>query len=116
MPTHRIRLVTIVAEPALEARLTAEARALGASGFTVIEARGEGTRHGSRGVEVPGSNVRIEMLVPDAVARRVVDHLAAHYFADYSIVAWVADVDVVRTAKFHARGTAASAGAAGAPR
>ena len=100
MRTYPIRLVTIVTEPALELRLVAELRELGATGFTVVEARGEGTRHGSRGLDAPGTNVRIETLVPDDVARRVVDHLATRYFADYSIIAWVAEVDVVRTGKF----------------
>ncbi len=100
MQTHPIKLVTIVAEAALEYRLTTEIRALGASGFTIVEARGEGSRGGARGVDAPGTNVRIEALVPPEVAQAIVDHVATHYFVDYSIIAYVADVDVVRTRKF----------------
>ncbi len=100
MRMHPIQLVTIIAEPSLEGRLTAELRALGATGYTVLEGRGAGTRGGSRGIDLPGANVRIETLVPPAVAERIVEHLAQHYFADYSLAAYVTDVAVVRTAKY----------------
>ena len=110
MKTHPIKLVTIVVEPVLEYRLTSEIRELGATGFTVTEGRGAGTRGGSRGTDEPGTNVRIEALVPEDVADRIVDHLARHYFQDYSIIAYVADVDVVRTRKFAAPHSTAAIG------
>jgi hypothetical protein len=94
-------LVTIVAELAIEHRLTEEVLALGATGFTVVEGRGEGTRH-LRASEVPGANVRIETLVPAAVADRILARLSEHWFADYSIAAYVTDVRVVRTRKYEA--------------
>ena len=100
MRTHPIKLVTIVAEAALEYRLTTEIRALGARGFTIVEARGEGTRGGARGADAPGTNIRLEALVSAPVAEAIVEHLVTHYFADYSIIAYTADVDVVRTRKF----------------
>ncbi len=102
MQTHALKLVTIIAEPALEHRLTSEIKELGASGFSVTEGRGEGSRGGSRGVDVPGSHVRLEALVPPEVAERIVEHVARHYFADYSLIAYTTDVEVVRTRKFAA--------------
>ena len=104
--THPLKLVTIVVEPALEHRLTGEIRGLGATGFSIVDGHGAGTRGGSRGIDVPGSNVRIETLVPAPVAARIVDHLAHHYFAVASLVAYVADVSVVRTEKYDASAAA----------
>ena len=99
MHTHPMKLVTIVAESAIEHRLTEEVLALGAAGFTVLEGRGEGTRH-LRASDIPGANVRIETVVPPAVAERILDRLQDHWFADYSVIAYVADVAVVRTRKY----------------
>ena len=44
MHTHPLKLITIIAEPVLEARITTELLALGATGFTVVDGRGEGSR------------------------------------------------------------------------
>jgi hypothetical protein len=105
-------LVTIVAELAIEHRLTEEVLALGATGFTVVEGRGEGTRH-LRASEFPGANVRIETVVTAPVADRILGRLSEHWFADYSIIAYVTDVRVVRTRKYEALlpGAAAHGGA-----
>jgi nitrogen regulatory protein P-II 2 len=99
MQTHALKLVTIIAEPVLEPRLTQELRALGASGFTVVEGRGEGSR-GIHAAEIPGINVRIETVVPPEVAERIVDHLTATYFTDYEVIAYLSDVHVVRGDKY----------------
>lgn len=99
MQTHPMKLVTVVAESDVEHRLTEELLALGAAGFTVVEGRGAGTRH-LRPSDLPGSNVRIETVVPAAVAERILDRLSEHWFADYSLVAYVSDVAVVRTRKY----------------
>lgn len=93
-------LVTIVAEPAVEPRLTGDLLALGATGYTVVEARGRGTHGHAR--EFPGENVRIEVIVPAPVAARVLSHLAAHYFRDYAVIAYATDVMVVRSEKYEA--------------
>lgn len=100
VPTHPCTLVTVVAEPAVEHRLTADLLALGATGYTVVEARGRGARGHAR--EFPGDNVRVEVVVPTPVAARVLAHLAAHYFADYAVIAYATDVAVVRSDKYDA--------------
>ncbi len=99
MHTHPFKLVTIIAEPVLESRITQELRALGASGFTVIEARGEGSR-AIHAAEIPGNNVRIETIVPNEVADRIVTFLASTYFTDYEVIAFLSDVAVVRGEKY----------------
>ena len=99
MHTHPFKLVTIIAEPVLESRLTAELRQLGATGWTVVEGRGEGSR-GIHAAEIPGVNIRIDSIVTPDVAERVVQHMATHYFAEYEVIAYVSDVAVIRSDKY----------------
>jgi nitrogen regulatory protein P-II 2 len=99
MHMHPLKLITIIAEPVLEARITTELLALGATGFTVVDGRGEGSR-ALHAAEIPGVNVRIESIVSATVAERIVEQLAIRYFTDYSVIAYVSDVAVVRGAKY----------------
>jgi nitrogen regulatory protein PII len=99
MSRARLKLVTIVAEPILEERLVEELHRLGARGHTITAARGAGTR-GLHAADPPGESVRIEVLVGDEVAGRILDHVAGHYFNQYSLVAFVHDVEVVRAGKY----------------
>lgn len=101
MQTQILKLVTIVAEPVLEHRLTSELRALGATGFTVVEGRGEGSR-GLHAAEIPGTIIRIETLVAAPVASAIVDYVSRAYFTDYGVIAFVADVAVIRGGKYGA--------------
>lgn len=98
-PLNPFQLVVIVAEPVLEPRLTAELLQLGATGFTVVEGRGTGSR-GSHATELPGDTVRIETVVPPVFADRIMAHLADHYFAHYGVIAYTHDVRVARTGKY----------------
>ena len=107
MRTHPLKLVTIVAEAVIEHRLTQDLLGLGASGFTVVEGRGEGTKH-LHASDLPGSNVRIETVVQPDVADRILTHLADRYFQDYSIIAFQTDVVVVRSEKYAAQHLATS--------
>lgn len=113
MHTHSLALVTIVAEPVLERRLTEDVRALGATGFTVTEGRGEGSRALHAG-EIPGTVVRIETIVAHATADDIMRHLAARYFADHSIIVYRAEVSVLRGEKYVAAGSGRAAAGRGA--
>ena len=99
MSTYPLKLVTIIAEPVLESRITGELRQLGASGWTAVEGRGEGSR-GIHAADIPGVNVRIETIVSPDVAERIVAHIASRYFAEYEVIAYVSDVGVIRSRKY----------------
>ncbi len=99
MHTYPVKLVTIIAEPVLEARLTSELRRMGATGWTIVEGRGEGSR-GIHAAEIPGVNIRIDTIVSPTVADRIVEHMATHYFVEYEVIAYVSDVSVVRSEKY----------------
>jgi nitrogen regulatory protein P-II 2 len=99
MDTHDLILVTIVAEPVLEDRLTREIMERGATGYTITEVRGRGTR-GIRTGDIPGQNIRIETLVSIDVADALLDRAAEAWFPHYAVVAWASPVRVVRGDKF----------------
>jgi nitrogen regulatory protein P-II 2 len=99
MELTTLRKVTIIAEAVLEDRLLEELRELGATGFTLSKARGEGSR-GIRASEFEGRNIRIEVLVAAETGDRILEHLAEEYFPLYAVVAFAADVQVVRGDKY----------------
>lgn len=99
MRTTPMRLVTIIAEPVLEERLVAALHQLGATGHTVSDVRGAGSR-GIRASDPPGVSVRIQAVCRDAVADAIMAHVAEHYFANYAVIAWTSAVEVVRGEKY----------------
>jgi nitrogen regulatory protein P-II 2 len=99
MHTMSLKLVTIIAEAVLAEQLIGDLKRFGARGFTLTEARGEGSRH-LRAGEIPGENVRIESVVSDRVAEVILDHIAKEYFSNYAVIVYVSDVSVVRGEKY----------------
>lgn len=97
--THR-KLLTIITEAVLEPRLIELVRKMGASGYTVTEARGSG----SRGVRSAGwmhnGNIRLELICSDEVAVKISEYLKANFYADYAMVTFAVDVSVLRADKF----------------
>lgn len=98
--SHTRKLVTIVTETALEATLTRDLEQLGAPGYTITDARGRG----SRGVRSAGwdlsGNIRIEIVCGAEVAQAIAGHLRERYYADYAMILFIAEVEVLRTDKF----------------
>ena len=96
----RAKLVTIVAEAVLAERLTQLVGEAGASGYTLSPARGAGSRGLRSTTVLDGDNVRLEVLLAERAASRLLDLLARDFFSHYALVAWTADVDVLRGEKF----------------
>ncbi len=100
MNTETRRLLTIVTEAALETDLTKAIDKLGATGYTITNARGRG----SRGVRDAGwatsSNIRIEVICETETAERIAQYLRDNYYRDYAMVLYLSDVDVLRPEKF----------------
>ena len=99
MQTVERRKITIVAEAVLEDRLLRELRALGATGYTITDARGAGSR-GRRTMDLGGRNIRVEVIATAALADAILAHVAEHYFEHFAVIAWVDDVAVVRGDKY----------------
>lgn len=99
MHTTTLKLVTIVTERILEDRLLRAIEALGATGYTLTQATGKGSR-GVRASEWEGPDTRIETLVGPAVAEAIVAHVADRYFEHYAVILYVQDAEVVRGNKY----------------
>lgn len=93
------KLVTIVAESALEKRLVDDLSAQGITGYTVSGAHGAGLR-GLRAGDLQGGNVRIECVVGQPIVETIFALLNEHYFPHYACVAWVQGVQVAREEHF----------------
>ncbi|MDX1299433.1 MAG: transcriptional regulator [Pseudomonas sp.] len=100
MNAHMRTLLTVICEAALEKKLVTDLQTLGAPGWTISDARGRGGRGvRSAGWETEG-NIRLEVICARDVAERIAEHLQARYYADFAMVCYLAQVEVLRQEKF----------------
>lgn len=94
------KLVTVVTEAVIESVVVAQMRELGAKGYTATDCRGEGSRGARSGPGDLSRNVRIEVVCDAETATRITDALHTQFYDDYAMIAFVADVFVLRPEKF----------------
>ena len=100
MEKHVRKLLTVVTEASLERRLIEDLRELGARGYTITDARGQGHR-GKRTQDWEHSgNIRLEVICDSAIAERLVAHLRERYYDHYAMILYLLDVEVLRPQKF----------------
>ena len=99
LKTVPMKLLVIVAEAFLRERLMTELKTLGVSGCTAATVTGWG-HDAVRASEWENPSVRLETIVAPELADAVLELLAAKYFPQGSVVAWLSDVAVVRAEKF----------------
>jgi hypothetical protein len=100
MDLHTRKLVTVITEASLERDLIRDIDALGASGYTLSDARGRGHRGVRASTWEHSANLRVEVLCDAALAERLVAHLRERYYDNYAMVLFVQDVAVLRPGKF----------------
>ena len=100
MPLIARKLLTVVTETALEATLVSEIERLGARGYTITDARGKGSGGKRDATWAPHANIRLEVLCGADTALAICEALRERYSDNYSMVMYVADVDVLRPEKF----------------
>lgn len=94
------KLLTVICEAGLERAIATDLGRLGARGYTITDARGHGA-HGERdGLWPPSANIRVEILCDAVVAAAIASDLKSRYYAQYSMVIFIADVQVLRPDKF----------------
>jgi nitrogen regulatory protein P-II 2 len=93
------KLLTVVAEAAIEHRLIKDIERLGAKGFTVSPAHGKGPRNQRTG-DLEGGNIRLETVVSNDVLEGILEILETNYFPHYACSAWVSQVEVVRDERY----------------
>jgi nitrogen regulatory protein PII len=94
------KLLTVVCEAALESLLAEAVMRLGAHGYTVTEARGRGSRGVRNAAWDEAANIRLEVVCEGPVAQRIAEHLRQHYYANYAMILYCSDVEVLRPEKF----------------
>lgn len=92
-------LIVVVVEAALEQRLSKDVMAQGAKGFTITHANGLGPRN-QRAGDLEGGNIKLETVVTDAVASKIMELLNANYFPHYACSAWQSEVQILRDARY----------------
>ncbi len=100
LPTEKRTLLTIITEAIIEQTLLRDLDRLGARGYTVSDARGKGSRGVRDAAWDEAANIRIEVICPRTKAEDVLRHLQDRYYDDYAMVAFLAEIEVLRPAKF----------------
>lgn len=91
--------VSIITESLLKDEIIELIRKHGATGHTLTKVEGEGSK-GLHASDWGGRNDKIETLVSAESADAIMDDLSDEYFEDYSVIAWLAEVTVLRGDKF----------------
>ncbi|MHB1358173.1 MAG: P-II family nitrogen regulator [Rhodocyclaceae bacterium] len=98
--TEKRTLLTIVTEAIVERTLLGDLDRLGVRGYTVSNARGKGNRGVRDAAWDEAANIRVEVICARALAEEVLRHLQFRYYADYAMVTFLTEVDVLRPEKF----------------
>ena len=99
MALTELNLVTIITERIFRDDIVEEIKSLGATGYTLSDTTGAGSK-GVRASDWEGKNVKIEVLVNQEVSNKIINAVAEKYFEDYSVIAYVHPVQVVRGDKY----------------
>jgi hypothetical protein len=100
MPARTRTLLTVICEAALEKKLVIDLEQLGAPGWTISDARGRGNRGvRSAGWDTDG-NIRVEIICALELAERLAEHLQQRYYANYAMVCYLSQVQVLRPERF----------------
>jgi nitrogen regulatory protein PII len=100
LSTEKRTLLTVITQAAIEQTLLRDLDRLGVRGYTVSDARGRGSRGVRDAAWEEAANIRIEVICPRAQAESVLGHFQARYYADYAMVAFLQDIDILRPEKF----------------
>lgn len=99
MKTVPLCLLTVIAEAVLKERLIDDVRSAGAKGYTITNAEGEGVRQ-RRVSDILGANIRLETIVSEEVADRLLRLISTEYFDRYAVIAFLSTVNVIRGEKY----------------
>ena len=103
--TQQANKLVIVTEKLLLKKIAKIADEAGATGYTVIETGGKGSRNvrssGQPTISDTYSNIKFEILTRDRdLALKIADEVAAQFFDDYSGIAYLCNAEVLHAHKF----------------
>jgi len=94
-----IKMITIVALDSLQNRLVTDLKNCGIKGYTIVEVEGEGL-YEQHFTDWEGRNIRIEALASDEKILHIMEMLSENYFEKYGVIAFVTNVEVLRSERF----------------
>jgi nitrogen regulatory protein PII len=100
MQHYTRRMVTIVTEAALERALVGELESLGVRGFTIMDARGKGSRGLRQSDWAQEGNIRVEVICDPALADSIAERVRDRFYDHYAMILFLQDVSVLRSDKF----------------
>ena len=92
--------VTIITSDVLEERLIGYIRARGASGYTIVRARGAGSSGEQSGTLDIDTNIKIHIILPPERLPGLLDDLEYMMKRGHHLVVFVGDVSVMSPEKF----------------
>ena len=103
--TQQASKLVIVTEKVLLKKIAKIIDEAGATGYTVVDAGGKGSRNlrssGQPSVSDTQSNIKFEVLTRNRdIALKISDEVAAEFFDDYSGIAYLCDAEVLHAHKF----------------
>ena len=103
--TQKASKLVIVTEKLLLKKIAKIVDEAGATGYTVVEVGGKGSRNvrssGQPTVSDTQSNIKFEVLTRDRdMALKISDEVAARFFDDYSGIAYLCEAEVLHAHKF----------------
>lgn len=97
MQLYPLKLVTVVGEAVIMEDIAELGLELGASGYTISDVSGHGSRSARNVSSTGGSKtLKVEFVVPTEVATKILEDVSHEYFEHYAIIAWLSDVSVMR--------------------
>ena len=95
-----MKLVTVICEALVREPLLRLLSEVGAHGYTLFDVEGDG-RQGRRSGEIQEyANIQVEVIVQPEVAEKLLERLQKEFFAKFAMVAYEADIHVLRKEKF----------------
>lgn len=103
--TQQASKLVIVTEKVLLKKIAKIIDQAGATGYTVVDAGGKGSRNvrssGEPTVSDTQSNIKFEVLTRNRdMALKISDEVAARFFDDYSGIAYICSAEVLHAHKF----------------
>ncbi len=100
---HRLfpeKHVTIITSDVLEQKIVSYIRAAGASGYTIVRARGAGTTGEQSGLLDVDTNIKIHIILPPEKLTGLLDNMEKLRKKGYHFVLFISDVAVMSREKF----------------
>lgn len=89
------KLLTIITEAVIEKDLIAAIERLGASGYTITDARGKGHRGARNAGWELDANIRIEVVCEESLAQAIAARLKEHFYKNFAMILFVSNVDLL---------------------